>query len=185
MTPSPCSPTTPFAPAGHRPGQGPTHPERRIAAGPGPRPRPAEVTASAADGRGAILLPGPVPQPLPGPLGLSVALVDDSYLLGPLKVRAADQPVGDEEFGQLALMVLFLPDPALKLLLVIRDRAIPAQVQCDDNLDHRNGLRCYRTENELLVVVGHGQASHAIAVEERANLGHRVGLRRAAAGGRG
>src|ERR1022692_692885 len=118
----------------------------------------------------AGLFPWPVPQPFLRPLRLSVALVDNRYLLGPLEVRLADQRVGDEEFGEVTLMVLFLPDPALQLLLIIRDGALAAQVQGDGDLDHRDGLRCYRAENVLLVVVGHGHASGAIAIKEGTDL---------------
>src|ERR1022692_889425 len=141
---------------------------------PRPLPRPRASRAAAASAAG--LFPWPVPQPFLRPLRLSVALVDNRYLLGPLEVRLADQRVGDEEFGEVTLMVLFLPDPALQLLLIIRDRALAAQVKGDGDLDHRDGLRCYRAENVLLVVVGHGHAGGAIAVKEGADLGHRVGL---------
>jgi len=94
------------------------------------RPRASRAAAASAAG----LFPWPVPQPFLRPLRLSVALVDNRYLLGPLEVRLADQRVGDEEFGEVTLMVLFLPDPALQLLLIIRDRALAAQVKGDGDL---------------------------------------------------
>src|ERR1035437_2576640 len=146
----------------------PPHPLTRPWTG----PRASRAAAASAAG----LFPWPVPQPFLRPLRLSVALVDNRYLLGPLKVRLSDQRVRDEEFGEVTLMTLFLPDPALELLLIIRDRALAAQVKGDGDLDHRDGLRRYRAENVLLVVVGHGHASGAIPVKEGADLGHRVGL---------
>src|SRR6516162_288738 len=78
-------------------------------------------------------------------------------------------------------MPALLPDEALQQFLVVGNRPLPAQVQRDDHVDHRYGLRGGPAEDELLVVVGDRQPCPGVSLKVGPHAGHRFRTGRGAA----
>src|ERR1700761_9626045 len=108
-----------------------------------------------------------------GPLADAVALVGHCHPPGLVQVGWSQEAVGEQEVRKVTGMTAFGPDEALEKLLVVRYRALPAQVQGDDHAHHRDCLRGGQAPDVLLVVVGHGQPGGRVPVEVAPDTGHR------------
>ena len=122
-----------------------------------------------------------VRKPLPRHLADAVAFVFRRGLPGVIEIGGRQQAVGQQEVGEITSVTAFFPDEALEQLLIVRYRALAAQVQGDDHVHHRHRLRGAQAEDELLVVVSHGQTRGRVAPEVTADPGDRVLTRIAAA----
>ena len=101
-----------------------------------------------------------------------------------VQIGRGQQGVGQQEIGEVACVTPLLPDEPLEQLLVVGHRAFPGQVQRDDHVHHRGGVRCGPAKDVLLVVEGHCQPRRRVALEIAAHVRHRVVLGRAAVSGR-
>src|SRR6266567_6767357 len=104
-------------------------------------------------------------EPLPRRLADAAALVGRRGLPGLVEIGRGQQAVAEQEVGKVTRVPAFGPDEALEQLLVVRHRALSAEVQRDDHVHHRHRLRGGPAEDELLVVVGHRQARRRVALE--------------------
>jgi amidase len=115
-----------------------------------------------------------VAQPLPGQLADAVAFVLLAQQPGLVQVGRSQQAVREQEPDEIPGVAAFRPDEALQQLLVVGHRALSAQVQGDDHVEHRHRLRCAQPEDKLLVVVRQRQPRRRVALEVTAHPGYRV-----------
>src|SRR5438067_13914787 len=79
-------------------------------------------------------------EPPPRYLADALAFVFGRHLPRLIEIGRREQTVGEQEVGEITDVTALFPDEALQQLLVVRYRALSAQVQGDHHVDHRNGL---------------------------------------------
>src|SRR5579862_8651244 len=102
----------------------------------------------AGSGPGSLALRA-VLEPPPRYLTDALAFVFRRHLPRLIEIGRREQAVGEQEVGEITGVTALFPDEALQQLLVVRYRALSAQVQGDHHVDHRNGLRGGQAEDEL------------------------------------
>src|SRR6266571_9498086 len=106
---------------------------------------PLHAAASAPSAKAALRSRSPslraVLEPPPRYLADALAFVFGRHLPRLIEIGRREQAVGEQEVGEITGVTALFPDEALQQLLVVRYRALSAQVQSDHHVDHRNALR--------------------------------------------